>query len=244
VTTVAVVHHLERPFTGHAAEPLRSRGAALREVDRRRGDALPALEEIDGIVSLGGEQSALDVDRDAVLGEERDWLRAAVERDIPVLGVCLGAQLLATALGGAVYALARCNLAWRPMEVTPAGAGDPVIGGLDAPVALLWNHDAIVAPPGAVELLRAENEGCVAFRYGARAWGLQFHPEVTADALEDWWVRWGPAQLVESGVEEAVARADDARHLGGQAALSEAVFGRFAAVVGEAAMISGGPRGH
>jgi GMP synthase-like glutamine amidotransferase len=237
MTVIAVVHHLERPFLGNATEPLLSRGAALREVDRRRGDALPALDEIDGVVSLGGEQSVLDVERDPLLGEEREWLRGAVARDIPVLGICLGAQLLAAALGGAVHSLSRCNLGWKPMELTQAGADDPIAGALDAPVALLWNHDAIVAPPDAVELLRASDEGCVAFRHGTGAWGLQFHPEVTADALDDWWARWGPVQLAKSGVVEAAARADDARYLGGQAALSERVFGRFAAVVSEAASV-------
>jgi GMP synthase (glutamine-hydrolysing) len=235
MTVIAIVHHLERPFIGHAKEPLISRGATLREVDRRRGGALPALEEIDGVVSLGGEQSVLDVERDAVLGEERAWMREAVARGVPVLGVCLGAQLLAAALGGAVYSLPRCNLAWKPMELTRAGARDPIVGALDAPVALLWNHDAIVPPPSAVELLGASNEGCVAFRHGTRAWGLQFHPEVTADALGDWWARWGPVQLAKSGVDEAVARADDARYLDGQAALSSQVFGRFATVVSRAA---------
>jgi GMP synthase (glutamine-hydrolysing) len=232
VTVVAIVHHLERPFLGHAEEPLRSRGVALREVDRRRGDALPALEEIDGLVTLGGEQSALDVERDAVLREEREWLREAARRGVPVLGVCLGAQLLAVALGGSVYRLSRCNLGWRPMELTPDGSGDPLVGGLEAPVALLWNHDAIVAPPDAVELLGASGEGCLAFRHGTRAWGLQFHPEVTADALGDWWLRWRAVQLAESGVDEAAARADDARYLGGQPGLSEQVFGGFATVVG------------
>jgi GMP synthase (glutamine-hydrolysing) len=235
MTVIAIVHHLERPFIGHATGPLLSRGATLREVDRRRGDALPALEEIDGVVSFGGEQSVLDVERDAILGEERAWLREAVARGVPVLGVCLGAQLLAAALGGAVYSLSRCNLAWKPMELTRAGAGDPIVGALDAPVALLWNHDAIVPPPDAVELLGASNEGCVAFRHGTRAWGLQFHPEVTADALDDWWARWGPVQLAKSGVDEAAARADDARYLDGQRALSTRVFGRFATVVSQAA---------
>ena len=235
MTVIAVVHHLERPFIGHAEEPLLSRGATLREVDRRRGGALPALEEIDGVVTLGGEQSVLDVERDAVLGEERTWLREAVARGVPVLGICLGAQLLAAALGGAVYSLSRCNLAWKPMELTRAGAGDPIVGELDAPVALLWNHDAIVPPPDAVELLGAPNEGCVAFRHGTRAWGLQFHPEVTADALDDWWVRWGAVQVAKSGVDEAAARADDARYLDGQAALSTWVFGRFAMVVSQTA---------
>jgi GMP synthase (glutamine-hydrolysing) len=237
MTVIAVVHHLERPFIGHAEAPLLSRGATLREVDRRRGGALPALEEIDGLVTLGGEQSVLDVERDAVLGEERAWLREAVARGVPVLGVCLGAQLLAAALGGAVYSLSRCNLAWKPMELTRAGADDPIVGGLDAPVALLWNHDAIVPPPDAVELLGAPNEGCVAFRHGKRAWGVQFHAEVTADALEDWWVRWGPEQLARSGVDEAAARADDARYLDGQAALSTSVFGRFATVVSQTARV-------
>jgi GMP synthase-like glutamine amidotransferase len=230
---IAVVHHLERPFLGHAGQPLLSGGAALREVDRRRGDALPALGEIDGIVSLGGEQSVLDLERDPLLGEERDWLREAVALGVPVLGICLGAQLLAAALGGAVYRLRRPNLGWKPTELTREGAGDRIVGAGDAPVALLWNHDAIVPPPDAVELVRAAGEGCVAFRHGARAWGLQFHPEVTAEALDDWWVRWGPAQLAESGVDEALARAGDARHLGGQRALSASVFGRFATLVGE-----------
>jgi GMP synthase (glutamine-hydrolysing) len=230
---IAVIHHLERPFLGHAREPLLSGGAALREVDRRRGDGLPALEEIDGVVSLGGEQSVLDVERDPLLREERDWLREAVGRGVPVLGVCLGAQLLATALGGAVHALGRCNLGWKRTELTREGAGDRIVGAVDAPVALLWNHDAIVPPPDAVELLRAAGEGCVAFRHGARAWGLQFHPEVTAEVLDDWWLRWGPAQLAESGVDEAAARADDVRHLGGQRALSASVFGRFATLVGQ-----------
>lgn len=233
MTVIAVIHHLERAFTGHAGAPLAEHGATLREVDRRRGDALPALDGIDGVVSLGGEQSVLDVDRDALLSEEVEWLRDAVAAGVPVLGVCLGGQLLAHALGGSVYALERCNLAWRPLEVTGAGSDDPIVGGLERPVGLFWNNDAIVPPAGAVELLRGDGEGCVAFRHGASAWGLQFHPEVTDEALAHWWERWGPEQLAKSGADENLARAADARHLAGQAALSETIFGRFAALVAE-----------
>lgn len=229
MTVIAVIHHLERPFTGHAGTPLRSRGATLHEVDRRAGEALPEPEDVDGVVSLGGEQSVLD--GDPALREELDWMRAAVARDVPVLGVCLGAQLLATALGGSVYALARCNLAWKPMERTAAGRADPLVGPLDAPVGLFWNHDAIVPPPAAEELLLAPGDGCAAFRHGVRAWGLQFHPEVTAGVLEHWWERWGAQQLADSGADEAAARAADRRHLGRQESLSEVIFGRFAAVV-------------
>ena len=230
MTVIAVVHHLERPFLGHARRPLLARGATLREVDRRRGDALPALDEIDALVSFGGEQSVAVAEPDALLCEELDWMRDAVAAGVPVLGVCLGGQLLARALGGSVHALARPNLAWKPLEVTPGGSADPIAGALESPVGLFWNNDAIVPPPGAVELLRAPGDGCAAFRYGSTAWGIQFHPEVTADVLEHWWERWGADQLARSGVDEATARAADARHLGGQAALSAVVFERFAAL--------------
>jgi GMP synthase (glutamine-hydrolysing) len=234
MTGIAVVHHLLRSFTGHAADPLVSHGATLVEVDRRRGDALPALEDLAGIVTLGGEQSARDAERDPLLGEEVAWLRDAVGREVPVLGVCLGAQLLARALGGSVFELPRCNLAWKKMELTAEASTDAIVGGLERPIGLFWNHDAIVPAPGSVELLRAPGEGCAAFRHGTWAWGVQFHPEVTDDALADWWARWGREQLAQSGVEEAPARAADARHIGRQAGFSEAVFGRFAAVVARA----------
>lgn len=240
MTVIAVIHHLERPFTGHAGAALTAGGATLREVDRRRGEALPALGGIDGVVSLGGDQSVLDAERDVVLSQELDWLREAVERGVPVLGVCLGGQLLARALGGSVHALRRANLAWKDLEVTEAGSEDPLVEALEAPVGLFWNEDAIVPPPGAVELLRARGEGCAAFRYGASAWGLQFHPEVTGEVLAHWWERWGAKQLAKSGADEAAARAADALHLRGQAALSQAVFGRFAALVAARRLCSDG----
>jgi GMP synthase (glutamine-hydrolysing) len=235
MTVIAVIHHLEPPFTGHAGEPLIGHGARIREVDRLAGDELPALEGIDALVTLGGDQSVLDVERDPLLREEVLWLRDAVARGLPVLGICLGAQLLAHALGGSVFRMPRCNLAWKPMDITDEGREDVIAGALERPTGLFWNHDAIVPPSGAVELLVAPGEGCAAYRYGERAWGLQFHPEVTRDVLEDWWERSGSDQLARSGADEARARAADAEHLGGQAALSEVVFGRFAAFVSDIA---------
>jgi GMP synthase (glutamine-hydrolysing) len=231
MTQIAVVQHLERPFTGHAGAPLRSHAATLIEIDRRAGDPLPPLDDIDGVVSFGGEQSVLDVERDPVLREEVEWLRDAVAGGVPVLGVCLGGQLLAHALGGSVFRLARGNLAWKPLQATEEGADDAILGGFDRPAGLFWNDDAIVPPPDAVELLRAPGEGCAAFRHGGSAWGIQFHPEVTADVLAEWWKHWGSEQLAHSETDEAAARAADSEHIDGQAALSAAIFGRFAALV-------------
>ena len=224
---VAVIHHLERPFLGHAGPALEAAGVRLDERRLRDGDPLPGLDEVDGIVALGGEQNALD----PALQAETTLLRTATEREVPVLGVCLGAQMLAHALGGEVRRLPRRHLAWRRLEPTPAAHGDPVLGSLpDGAAGVHWNEDGFSLPPGAVELLRSPDGTGEAFRAGRRAWGVQFHPELDEPALEHWYERWSYA-LGEAGVTEADARAADREHMPGQAALSDAIFGGFARVV-------------
>jgi GMP synthase-like glutamine amidotransferase len=223
---IAVIHHLQRPFLGHAGPALRGAGAELDERRLRDGDPLPELDEVDGIVSLGGEQNALDPS----LQDEAALLRAAVERGVPVLGVCLGAQLLAHALGGTVRKLARRHLDWLELCALPAAAGDPVLGALPPGAhGVHWNEDGFDLPPGAVELLRSPAGSGEGFRAGPSAWGVQFHPELDEPALEHWYAEWHDA-LGEAGVAEQDARAADRAHMPGQAALSAAIFGGFARV--------------
>ena len=228
---LAVLHNLEHDFLGHAGPPLRAAGVELDERRLWHGDALPALDDVDAVLSFGGDQSVRGIDGDPVLGAEAALLRDAVGRGLPVLGVCLGAQLLAHALGGSVSRLPQRYIEWAPIEALPPAEGDPVLGALPADAfALHWNEDGFEPPPGAVELLRRPAGTCEGFRHGDRAWGVQFHPEVDADALDGWY-ELGYMELPEAGVTEEQARAADAAHLPGQRALSEALFGGFARVV-------------
>ncbi len=229
--TLAVLHHLEHPFLGPAEAPLREAGVRLDERRLRHGDALPALEEVDGLLSLGGEQSVTQIEGDPALLAEAELLRAAVERELPVLGICLGAQLLAWALGAAVTRLPRRTVAWEMLDPLPGSDGDPLVTSLPRPVpALHWNEDGFALPPDAVELLGRVGQGVEAFRAGRCAWGVQFHPDVDGEVLEGWYAAYG-GWLAEAGVDEASARAADARWLGIQARSSAALFQAFAGVV-------------
>jgi GMP synthase (glutamine-hydrolysing) len=227
--SMLAVHHLDPIVFDFARAHL----PGVTEVSRAAGDPLPDLDGVDALVVMGGAQSVVTIGDDPPLTAEAAWIAAAVARGIPVLGVCLGAQLLAHALGGRVFRLPRRLLRWEPLQPTAAAAGDPVLGALPAGAhGVHWNEDGLEPPPGAVELLeRGARGSCAAFRYGDAAWGVQFHPELGPASLDHWYAHW-PSALAEAGVNEAAARAQDARHLPVQPALAEAIFGGFAAYAG------------
>jgi GMP synthase (glutamine-hydrolysing) len=222
---VACLHHLAQPFLGLAEAPLRAAGLELDERNVAGWDPLPRLGEVDAILSFGGAQSAVGPDPSLV--PEVELLREAVGAGLPVLGICLGGQLLARALGAEVRRAPRRTVAWHELEPL---AEDPILAG---PVrALHWNEDVFDLPPGAVEVLGPRREGVEAFRWGERAWGVQFHPEVGASTLDGWYATYG-AWLAEAGVTEDEARAEDRRHLAAQEAQAERLFGAFARIVRE-----------
>lgn len=163
------------------------------------GDEVPQTVEQDGLVVLGGHMGAADDDVAPWLPATRDLLREAVAEVVPTLGICLGAQLLAIACGGRVAVgpagieAGVVDVRWRA-EV----AADPLFAGLPPTPGPTMHLDAIVElPPDAVWLGQTTRYPHQAFRVGPRAWGVQFHPEVSLATFTAWralhaddWVGW------------------------------------------------------
>lgn len=180
----AIVQHVPYDGAGGIAAVLDRRGLASVHLRPVLGDDLPAAGDLDGVVVLGGPGGAADDDVPH-LRAERALLRDAARAGLPVLGVCLGAQLLAVALGGAVRRAPAPEIGMGAVALTAAGRADPVLGPVGPRIPVLhWHADELVPPPGAVRL--ATSVGCAeqAFRWGPRAYGLQFHAELDV-ALAD-----------------------------------------------------------
>lgn len=145
------------------------------------GDPLPELDTIRRLVVMGGPMGALDDAEHPFLTEERRLLANAVERGVPVLGVCLGAQLLAAALRARVYPGADAEIGAGTVELTPAANNDPVLGVIDSKTlaAFHWHGDTFDLPEGALRLASSDQYENQAFRVGT-AYGFQFHIELRA----------------------------------------------------------------
>ncbi len=164
------------------------------------GQPLPAHEEVAGAVVMGGPMNVDEVARFPALAAEREWLAEAVRRELPLLGVCLGAQLLARALGAEVRAGEGPEIGFAPVEVSDPE--DPLLGGLAPRTEVLhWHGDVFELPDGATPLASSARTEHQAFRIG-NAWGVLFHPEADFALVEAWLV-------VPEMIDDAVAALGD-----------------------------------
>lgn len=209
VRTALVLRHDSAIGLGNLGPTLEAHGYEIVTVDAPTTDvaALDALSP-DLVVVLGGDEGAYETDRFPYLADEIALLRTRIAAEAPIFGVCLGAQLLASALGAEVYAGATKEVGWLTVEPTEAGAASPVRHFTGVPT-VQWHGDTFALPAG-VELLASsgayENQ---AFSRGDWLLAVQFHPEVTDEIHEDWLREWGD-ELPEFGLSREQLRAERA----------------------------------
>jgi GMP synthase-like glutamine amidotransferase len=168
------------------------------------GAALPEIAAYDALIFLGGPMSVND--DLPFLRHEMEFIRRAVAQRQPILGICLGAQLIARAMGATVRRNSAREIGWYDLRFTGAAAGDRLFDGLSAETVFHWHGETFDLPPGA-ELL-ASSELCrnQAFRIGERVYALQFHLEVTPAIIADWCVQdenCGDVRELESAIDPA-----------------------------------------
>jgi GMP synthase (glutamine-hydrolysing) len=224
--------HIMNESTGPArvfVEALKARGFEIVTVSPLAGELPESPDGFAAILSGGGTADTHQTEQHPWLVHEVALLREAIDRRVPTMGLCLGAQLLTEAAGGTVYRCDPAEVGWFEVEAGPEAADDPVMGSLPPRfMAMQWHLYACELPGPAVELAR--NPTCVqAFRIGEAAWGTQFHIETTRDILVSW-ADLAPDELAEYGYDRARYDAELDRHGPAHEAIGRDMASRFAEV--------------
>lgn len=180
---IAVLQHVPFEGPGRIAAWAESRGHTLKAVHLHAGDVLPSADDVRGLVVMGGPMSVHDEDAHPWLADETSLIAEAVERAVPTLGVCLGAQLITKALGAAVSPGPQPEHGFAPITPTDAGAQHPLFAGSREPIEVFhWHGERCALPAGATLLASTEVCPVQAFAVGGRCLALQFHIETSRES--------------------------------------------------------------
>lgn len=234
MASVCVLQHL-------AAEPLGVIGEALDacRIDAKyvrlfAGDPVPVnMSDAAGLVVMGGSMGAYEQTQYPFLSHEIRLIEAALKANKPVLGICLGSQLLALALGAEVRKGDRKEIGWLPVMLTDAATADPVLRGVERSfTAYHWHGDVFALPSGAAALASSAKTQYQAFAYEELAYGFLFHLEATQQIVEDM-VRGFKGELDEEQIEGAEIVAQAREHLPRHERIGASVFQRWASLIEE-----------
>jgi GMP synthase-like glutamine amidotransferase len=195
--TWAVLQHVSFEGPGLIATIAAERGVQMSICRLYDEDPLPRMDELDGLVVMGGPMSVHDTAQHPYLAEEARLIVSSIDQQIPVLGICLGAQLIAHALGASVYPGRDQEIGTGTVTLTREGRSDPVVGASDQPELSVvhWHGETFDLPGGATLLAESDSYPHQAFRVGKRVYGFQFHLEVDRALATAW------AEHLPDGVE-------------------------------------------
>jgi GMP synthase (glutamine-hydrolysing) len=223
-----VVQHV--PYEGPAllAELAAAHGATLDVIHPYRGDPVPpALGAHDALIVLGGPMGVYEADRHPHLRDEMALLRASVAAGAPVLGICLGSQLLAAAHGADVRASGRQEIGFHDVTLARDAADDPLFAGAPRTITPMhWHGDVFELPRGAIALASSAMTTHQAFRLAPRAWGVLFHLEVTPAWIQECSTAFED-ELRAHAIDPDVLRASAVAGCAAMNATAREVLGRF-----------------
>lgn len=239
MASILVIQHVPHERLGTFEPLLKSAGCSLRLLNvYEPGAAWPRLKGIDAVISMGGPLSVYQQAQHPFLTRELSLLRDAVRTKRPVLGVCLGAQLLAAALGADVTPAPQKEVGWYPLMREPGAAGDPLCDAFtQTETVFQWHGDTFALPKGAVRLFSSPLCREQGFRYGERAYALQFHLEVTEAIIRAWMrtpVNKAELAALRGTIDPMTIRRQSPAHVGRLYELAHHVITRFSGLLSPA----------
>jgi GMP synthase (glutamine-hydrolysing) len=241
VRVLSIIHG-ETARSAIFGDAARAAGHELEELSYAFGEAPREPERYDAVMVFGGVMNVHEVEHNPWLSDEQRALARVLEAGVPVLGVCLGSQLLASVAGGRVSRAPVPEIGWTQVETTPEAADDPLFADVpDRFDAYQWHSYQFDLPPGAT--LLATNPVCAqAFRFADFAWGIQFHAEVTRQIVELWIGRYSTdPDAVRVGLDPARERLRLAERIGRWNEIGRTLVRGFLTVAEERAGVGAQP---
>lgn len=195
---VFIFQHLEEEPPGIITQILEEKGAKFQIIHLYKDEELPSFEGCRALVVMGGSMGVNEVEKYPFLAKEISFIKGIIDAGRPCLGICLGSQLIAGALGARIYPGTVKEIGWYKIKLTSAGLKDPLFRDFRKTTVFQWHSDAFDLPEKAMHLASSEDFPNQAFRYGESTYALQFHPEATQEMISTW-VRTGEDEILSLG---------------------------------------------
>jgi len=229
---ILVLQHHPAENLGAIADALEEAALAWQYVRVFDGQPIPKdVKGLGGLIVMGGPQAVYQLDRYPYLRDEMLLIESALKADKPILGVCLGSELLAATLGSTVRRGEQREIGWYPVRLSENAKDDRLMRELPAEFfAVHWHSDIYDLPKDAVALASSNQTPVQAYRYGAKAYGLLFHVEMTREILTALVTEFGEG-LKRVGVDGDAMMVDAEKHLPALGKIGDAIFGRWASPI-------------